>query len=145
MGSLRVILCLLLAPLQAYISPTSQPSHRSVSILPELAALPRAASPVPSSPSHLPIPLSFPVQATSAETHPIRSANSFPAAGLSAVYLQELLIPEALGPEAIRGRARSISVLLWQQPRLPATCTDAPWQTPLSSSRNYPGAPREQT
>lgn len=123
---------------------TSQPSHRSVSIHPALAALPRGASPMHSLPSHLPIPLSFPVQATSAETHPLRCTNSFPAAGLSAeaIYPQELLIPKVLGPKAIRGRARGGSPpALWEQPRLPTTCKDAPRQMPLSSGQNYPSTP----
>ena len=105
-GVAGIITCDFVSPsgcVTSYTAPTSQLSHRSVPIHPALAALPRGASPMPSLPSHAPITLSFPVQATSAETYPLRCANSFPATGLPAevIYLQEPLIPEALGPKAI--------------------------------------------
>lgn len=138
-----MILCLLLAALQAYISPTSQPSHRSVSIRPVLAALPCGASPMPSLPSHLPIPLSLPVQATSAETHPLRQLFSCRRTLSRGDLYAGAADPR---PEAIRGRAWvGCSLALREQPRLPATCKDAPGQRLLSNSQNYPGGPREQT
>lgn len=78
---------------------SSQPSHRSV---------PTSASPKPSLPPHAPIPLSFPVRATSTtETHPPPlPAPSLPQNSPQRWHLQELLTPGPSVPKAIRGRAK---------------------------------------
>lgn len=82
---------------------SSQPSHRSV---------PTSASPKPSLPPHAPIPLSFPVRATSTtETHPPplpapSLPQNSPQNSPQRWHLQELLTPEPSVPKAIRRRAK---------------------------------------